>query len=354
MPSPFLFPNVCGHCMYDFPHSLEHFVQTHSYSRCLILSTENVYTLYGRPVVEILEKYLPTSVFLVPSGEECKTLENASLCWNAMIEKGLDRHSLLINLGGGSVTDLGGFVGGTFMRGIDVVHVPTTLMGMVDAAIGGKTAINLAHGKNLVGVFHYPKKIIFSPHFLESLPEREYRSGISEIIKYGIIWDSSFFAFLKENMPRILSREMPILKYVIEKSQQIKQEVVDKDKYEKGLRSILNWGHTFGHALETVTKYTQYLHGEAVSIGMNCAAQMSHALGYTDPLFVREIEAICQQAKLPTQLPKISISDFVNAMRTDKKNAYGKISLVLAKGIGSVEIVKGIDEDVIIDHLERY
>lgn len=340
--------------MSDFQFSLEQFLKAHTYSSCLILSDSTLYPIFGSQIFEIVKQFLPTSFFLVPSGEECKSLESAHHCWNAMIERGMDRKSLLINLGGGSITDLGGFVAGTYMRGIDMIHIPTTVLGMVDAAIGGKTGINLPQGKNLIGVFYDPKAIIVSPHFLEKLPEREFLSGISEIIKYGVIWDSTFFSFVKENMDAILSRNASILKYVIGRSQQIKQEIVEKDKYDSGLRSILNWGHTFAHALETVTEYKTYFHGEAVSIGMNCAAQMSYALGYANHSFATEMEAICQQAKLPTKLPNLSITDLVQTMKKDKKTQFGKISLILAKEIGSVEFVKNIDEELITKHMKNY
>ncbi len=317
------------------------FEKIKNYSSCVLITDERVFSLYG--------KEIPVEPIIVPSGEKCKSFETAEYCWSKMYSIGLDRRSCVISLGGGSVTDLAGFVASCYMRGIDVIHIPTTLLAMVDAAIGGKTAVNLTDGKNIIGTFHHPKCVIINPHYLHTLSERDYRSGLAEVIKYGVIWDEQLFEYLENNMADILDRKMD---NIIRRCCEIKTEVVRRDDKEKGLRSILNWGHTFAHALETATDFSTYLHGEAVSIGMSCAAHVSQLKGYVDREFIKRQDTLCERAGLPIELPLIPIDSLVELMRKDKKAESGNIVLVLAEKIGKVIKVDNVDESVIREALE--
>ncbi|MBA3957646.1 MAG: 3-dehydroquinate synthase [Parachlamydiaceae bacterium] len=332
--------------------SLVQLLEAEHYSSCMILSQPPIYSLYGESLQRELQQLLPTFYHLVPCGESLKNIESATACWQAMHQQGLDRRSLVVAIGGGALTDLAGFVAACYMRGIDVVYIPTTLMGMVDAAIGGKTGVNLPSGKNLVGVFRKPKQVIIRSDYLKTLPKREFCSGLAEVIKYGVIWDPTFFTYLEENMDVLLERNETVLRYVVERSYQIKNEIVEQDVQENGLRAILNWGHTFAHALETLTDYQQYTHGEAVSIGMCCAARVSAHLGYVDQNFVERQHKLCQRAGLQKELPSdVSIERLVECMKRDKKAVAQHISLVIANGMGQVELVVNVDPNMILEAL---
>lgn len=315
------------------------------YSSCAVISDCSVAALYGKALIEKLAfQKTPIHLITIPAGEKSKTLELAGYCWQQMHELGLDRRSVVIGFGGGVITDLAGFVAGCYMRGIEIMHIPTTLMGMVDAAIGGKTGVNLSSGKNLIGVIHQPKSIFIGKHYLATLPQREFCAGLAEVIKYGVIWDPDFFDYLESSMPFILKRDPEKLHFIIAQSTKIKSHVVGCDEKEQNLRSILNWGHTFAHAIESLTKYDKYLHGEAVAIGMHCAAKVSCHLGYVGNDFVQRQNALCQAVGLPTSLPPdIAIQDLIGRMCQDKKSISGKISLIVAKQIGKVVKVSDVD-----------
>jgi len=329
---------------------LVEFLKDQDFSSILIIADHRIFALHGEPLLKLLDTIKANSVepMIIPSGEQYKSLAMAENCWTHMHAMGLDRKSLVIALGGGVVTDLGGFVASTYMRGVANVAIPTTLMGMVDAAIGGKTAVNLPTGKNIVGAFYHPKLIAIAPHYLNSLPDREFRSGLAEVIKYGVILDPELFAYLEKHLPAILNKNLKSLESIIYKSCALKADVVQKDEKEQGLRAILNWGHTFAHAIETATNYDTYLHGEAVSIGMCCAASASLEKGLVDKEFVKKQVSICQQAGLPTKISKdLDIDHLIDLMKADKKSLSGQINLILAKKIGQVELVKNVDRDTI-------
>lgn len=316
---------------------LTQYLRTHPYSRAVLLCDAPIYDLYGAPIEATLASFIPTSRLTLPTGEQTKTLDVANDCWQEMHKQGLDRRSLVVALGGGAITDLAGFVAGCYMRGIDSLNIPTTLLGMVDAAIGGKTGINLPSGKNIVGVFHQPAYVIISPPLLQTLPEREFRSGLAEVIKYGVISDATFFHQLEQWMPSLLKRDPVVLQKVIAQCCAIKADVVQADEREQGRREILNWGHTFAHALEALTHYKQYLHGEAVSIGMGCAAQLSASLGLVDATFVQRQDRLLTSAGLPTALPTdISLDQLLHLMARDKKAIGGQIRFVLCRGFGNL------------------
>lgn len=323
------------------------------YSSCLIISDEQIFPLQGKQLQERLSKYISTHVLLLPPGENSKSMESAVRCWNTMHSKGLDRKSLVIGFGGGVITDLAGYVAGCYMRGIDVIYIPTTLLGMVDAAIGGKTGVNL-NGKNMIGLFNNPKQVIISTHFLKTLPNRQLSSGLAEVIKYGVISDPSLLDYCEHSMHLILQRNEESLQTIITRSCAIKNQIVLEDpKDTNNRRAILNWGHTFAHAIEAATGYNEFMHGEAVSIGMSCAAHVSKAVGFVDADFIKRQDKICEQAGLPVKLPKVSLDHLIQFMEKDKKAVSGKISLILAKGIGNVCKVDNVDKRLILEALDE-
>lgn len=323
------------------------------YSRCVIISDENVFPLYGGQLSQFLQAQgIPISQMVLPTGESTKTLETANQCWIKMHQEGVDRQSLVIGLGGGVVTDLAGFIAAGYMRGIDIIQLPTTLLGMVDAAIGGKTGVNLPTGKNIIGIIHHPQLVLVTPRFLNSLPDRDMRSGLAEVIKYGVIWDAEFFHFLEQHVAQIIQRDPQILERIITRSCEIKAEIVQQDEQDKNVRAILNWGHTFAHAIETATHYMKYSHGEAVAIGMSCAAHVSHALGFVDDDFIRQQDRLCQQLGLPITFPDISLEKCLQLMAKDKKAVVGKISLIIAEKIGKVFKINAVDPEIIKKTLE--
>lgn len=315
------------------------------YSKTVVITDENIYRLHGSNICPNID-----SIFL-PSGEEHKTLSAAEHCWKRMLELRLDRKSCIIAFGGGNITDIAGFVAACYMRGIDIIYIPTTLLGMVDAAIGGKTGINLLQTKNAIGVIRQPNAVIICASLLKTLPDREFRSGIAEIIKYGVISDPLFFDYLINNMPKVLERDIQVLEKIITHSCKIKSEIVERDPNEDTSRWILNWGHTFAHAIESATHYKEYLHGEAVSIGMCCAAKLSRRLGFADSSLVEKQKYICHLAGLPTSLPPIPGITLLTLMRRDKKAVSQKISLILAEEIGKVFKHENIEECEILEIL---
>jgi 3-dehydroquinate synthase len=326
------------------------FIKKGTYSRCFLIIDQNVYTRYGEAFLQQLQQKINclVSYFVVKSGEAVKNLETAGECWQKMHSFQMDRAGLLISMGGGVVTDLSGFAASCYMRGIELVHVPTTLLAMVDASIGGKTGVNLPSGKNLVGTFCQPRRVFIDPLYLNSLSRKEFSSGLAEIIKCGVIEDPSLFAYLETQMDRIMALDPKALQHILHASCAIKAKIVAKDEKENNLRALLNYGHTFGHALETATHYRQYLHGEAVSIGMCCAAEMSFRLGFVDAEFVKRQESLCIQAGLPTELPSsVTSNELFKLMRFDKKTVSGKIHFILPTGIGTARVISDIDERLI-------
>ena len=320
-----------------------------NYTRCALISDTNVFPRFGQQVQSLIEgQGIPLHPILIEPGEIHKSLESAALCWQDMHKAGLDRNSLVVGLGGGVITDLAGFTASCYMRGIDVIHVPTTLLAMVDSSIGGKNGINLVQGKNLVGTLHHPRLVVIAPHFLADLPLRELSSGLAEIIKAGVIRDAELFEFLERYMGEILAKDPEKLKTIIAKACKIKTEIIRIDEKEQNLRSILNYGHTFGHAIETATDYALMTHGEAVAIGMSCAAKVSRLLNYVDDEFVKRQDALCRLAGLPIDLPKqISIDLLVELMRMDKKAVEGKIALIVPRSLGKVDKITDVDPALI-------
>jgi 3-dehydroquinate synthase len=307
--------------------------------RCVIITDANVAPIYVNDALSSLEKsgFEPFQI-VIPAGEKSKNLNLAQNCYETLASHRLDRKSFLIALGGGVVGDLGGFIASTYLRGIGFVQVPTTLLAQVDSSVGGKVGVNLKSGKNLVGAFYQPRLVLCDLASLSTLPLREFRAGMAEVIKYGIIYDERFFTLLEKTLPALLERQEGILTRVIARCCEIKAEVVGQDETESGLRAILNFGHTLGHAIETVYGYGKFLHGEAISIGQVAAAELSrihHGLSLVEK---ERIEKLLERTGLPVrmkfkpaQIPKI-----LSAMQLDKKNSDGQLNFVMASKIGQV------------------
>lgn len=318
--------------------------------RCAIISDRNVAPRYGKIAARALEAagFAPV-VVVVPAGETAKSLKTVQSCYDQLAAHRLDRHSFIVALGGGVVGDLAGFVAATYLRGIDFVQVPTTLLAQVDSSVGGKVGVNLKAGKNLIGAFYQPRLVLCDLATLGTLPNREYRSGLAEVIKYGIIRDRALFKSLEKQMPRLLRRDTKILAAVVARCCEIKADVVAADETEGSLRAILNFGHTIGHALEAISNYGKYLHGEAIAIGQVAAAQLSATiLGLPQPETGR-IAQLLMRAGLPTELkltsgqrPKV-----LRAMALDKKVRDGEVKFVLARRIGSVAIGQRVPATVL-------
>jgi 3-dehydroquinate synthase len=307
--------------------------------RCAIITDTNVGRQYAKPAYNALvQAGFEPSLVIVPAGETAKSLKSVHSCYDRLASHRLERKSFIVALGGGVVGDLAGFVAATYLRGIPFVQVPTTLLAHVDSSVGGKTGVNLKAGKNLVGAFHQPRLVLCDLEALATLPAREFRAGLAEIIKYGIIYDAALFTRLERDLPKLLRRESKTLGEVIARCCEIKADVVGQDETESGLRAILNFGHTIGHGLEAISRYGKYLHGEAISIGQVAAAKLSVALTGLPAPDATRITDLLQRAGLPTEVklttrqrPKL-----LAAMKLDKKVSNGEIKFVLARRIGQV------------------
>jgi len=309
--------------------------------RCVIISDRHVAPYYGKKALRSLSAAgIESFLITVPAGETAKSLKTVQTCYDSLAARRLERKSFVVALGGGVVGDLAGFVAATYLRGIPFVQVPTTLLAQVDSSVGGKVGVNLDAGKNLVGAFHQPRLVLCDLDTLDTLPPREYRAGLAEVIKYGIIYDRPLFERLERDLPRLLRRDPGTLAEVIARCCAIKADVVRQDETETGLRAILNFGHTIGHALEAISHYGKYLHGEAISIGQVAAAQLSaRVLGLPGPDLER-IARLLHLAGLPTEL-KLSRAErpkLLAAMRLDKKVSGGEVKFVLARRLGHIEI----------------
>jgi len=319
------------------------------FSSVHVLTSPKVWRAVGKAVKPILSRDALKNVHLFDDAETRKTMRTVELLCRKLTRAGADRKSLIVAVGGGVVGDVAGFVAASYLRGVALVHVPTTLVAQVDSSIGGKTGVNLPEGKNLVGTFYPPRLVLIDTELLSTLPERQFRSGIGEVIKYGVIADAELFAYLEQNTEKLLRKDRDTLEYVIPRCAEIKAEVVSRDERESGLREILNFGHTFGHALESVTKYRRYLHGEAVAWGMVAAALLGREMGITTTddvaRIVSTIASIGKNPDWPRVAPKILIA----AMLSDKKTRAGKLRFVLSPRIGEAQS----SEAVAMDALKR-
>jgi 3-dehydroquinate synthase len=314
-------------------------------SRCAIITDTNVGRKFAKPAYESLVKAgFEPDLITLPAGETAKSLKSVQDCHDQLAAHRLERKSFIVALGGGVIGDLAGFVAATYLRGIPFVQVPTTLLAQVDSSVGGKTGVNLKAGKNLVGAFYQPRLVLCDLDTLDALPEREFRAGLAEVIKYGIIADATLFAQLERDLPKILKREKKILAPIVARCCEIKAEVVGKDETETGLRSILNFGHTIGHAIENSSGYGKCLHGEAIAIGQVAAARLSHKVLGLPERDVERVKNLFVRAGLPTRikLNPVQRKKLFAAMKLDKKVSDGEVKFVLARKIGAVEFGKKV------------
>jgi len=304
------------------------------FSSIHVISSPNVWRAVGKFVQRGFLLSKNTRVHLMNDAEFAKNLRTVEKLSRSLVKSGADRKSLLIAVGGGVVGDVAGFVAATYLRGIALVHVPTTLVAQVDSSIGGKTGVNLPEGKNLVGSFYPPRLVLTDPELLRTLPDREYRGGLAEVIKHAIIADAPMFAMLEENIEKILRRDRSALGQLIPRNVQIKARVVSRDERESGLREILNFGHTFAHALESATRYRRYQHGEAVAWGMIAASFLGHELGLTRADDVSRTVALIRRLVPLPPWPRMQPATLLDAMRSDKKTRSGILRFVLSPRIG--------------------
>ncbi len=316
--------------------------------KCLVITDENVGEHYAQTTLKSLGNAgFSTTLATLPAGEQTKCGDRVFELYSHCIEAGLDRHSFIVALGGGVVGDLAGFVAATYLRGIPFVQVPTSLLAMVDSSVGGKTGINLPEGKNLVGAFYQPKLVLADLQTLETLAEREYRAGLAEVVKYGIIYDAPFFQMLEDHIEDLLRvGNEELLAKVVGRCCEIKADVVAQDEREGGLRAILNFGHTVGHAVEKVAGYGEVVHGEGVSIGSVFAARASVELAGLSQAGCERIERIFQALELPVNAPKYNWSDLRAALSVDKKTVGGMPRFVLVSEIGQSTIGNEIPEEL--------
>ena len=309
-----------------------------------IISDEVVAPLYLNQLLEGLpEKNIIT--YVLPKGEQEKKLKTVHKIIDHLLQNGFGRDATLISLGGGVVCDITGFVASVFMRGVSVIQIPTTLLAQVDASVGGKTGVNHSLGKNLIGSFYQPSAVVCDTAFLSSLDPKEMSDGLAEIIKYGLIYDRDFFVWLQTNISNILEQDSASLRHAVQRSCQIKAEIVAQDEREQSIRAILNFGHTFGHAIENQTGYDQWSHGQAIAAGMVLASKLSAKMSLISEEDVELIKDILLRAGLPVEPPKISTHDFVDAMKADKKVKARVIQLVLLKEIGSAFLTADYSEE---------
>jgi 3-dehydroquinate synthase len=320
-----------------------------------LLTHRHLERLYAAPVLEGLRRRgVRAETITIPAGEGRKNLATVARLYEKMVAARLDRRSVLVTLGGGVLGDMGGFAAATYMRGIPFVQVPTTLLAQVDASVGGKTGVDLPSGKNLVGAFHQPAAVIIDLDTLTTLPRRELRGGLAEVIKYGIIRDKRFFDLVETTTARILRLEHDPLAAVIHRSCEIKAEVVAADETEQGLRAILNFGHSIGHALEAVTGYRRYKHGEAIAIGMLSACLIGEETGVTPRAVTERLSSALAAAGLPRAFPSdVSPESIREAALRDKKTIGGRLRFVLASDIGCVEIGQDVPFEVAEAALSR-
>ncbi len=323
-------------------------------NQVMVVTNETVAPLYLKDTLEALKGYDTKNVIL-PDGEMHKTLDVLNQIYTALLESRFTRKCTLIALGGGVVGDMTGFAAASYQRGVPFIQVPTTLLSQVDSSVGGKTGVNHVLGKNMIGAFYQPKAVLADTATLKTLDQRQLSSGIAEVIKYGLIVDAEFFSWLEMNMDALLALDKEALAYAIQRSCQCKADVVAADEMEAGQRALLNLGHTFGHAIETGMGYGEWLHGEAVAVGMCMAADLSHRYGWLSKSDFERCCRLISRAGLPINPPtEMSADRFMELMAIDKKVLDGKLRLVLLKGIGSSLVTNDFDTDKLFLTLIEY
>ena len=320
----------------------------------VIVSNETVAPLYAARLRErLLAVYGRVDVVVLPDGEQHKDWDSLNRICDHLLGHALDRKTVLFALGGGVIGDMTGFAAAIYMRGVPFVQVPTTLLAQVDSSVGGKTAINHPLGKNMLGAFYQPARVIADLDTLDSLPDRELRAGLAEVIKYGPIADAGFLCWIEDNLDAMLARDKAVLGYAVRRSCEIKADVVGQDEREQGLRAILNFGHTIGHAIEAGLGYGAWLHGEAVACGMVLAADLSQRMGLMPSSFVERLRVLIERAGLPAQPPKLGAERYLSLMRVDKKAEAGEIRFVLIEALGQAGL-HSVPDARIVETLAAY
>lgn len=317
-------------------------------TRAVLITDENLQGTHAAAAVDSLMQLAPGDLLVVPPGEDTKCLAAAEQLWQALLDCGADRHAAVIAVGGGVVGDLAGFVAATFARGLPFIQVPTTLLAQVDSSVGGKVGVNLPGAKNIVGAFWQPAGVLIDTAVLATLPEREYRAGLAEVVKYGVILDAEFFAYLETNVAAVNRRDNAALRRIVYRCCELKADVVRQDERElTGQRAVLNYGHTFAHAIETLSGYGELLHGEAVAIGMMQAARLAERLGRIDSDFVHRQRDLFTAFGLPIDAPRLPPDEMLAVMSRDKKSLAGRLRFVLPTRLGHVELVDGVNEAIV-------
>lgn len=350
------YPIYIGSGLLNKPELLQRHVHG---KKVLIVTNTTVAPLYLDKVVDALTSGNPNvsvESVILPDGEQYKDMNTLMEVFDKAIESRLDRRCTFVALGGGVIGDMCGFAAASFLRGVNFIQIPTTVMAQVDSSVGGKTGINHPLGKNLIGAFYQPQCVLIDTDTLDTLPERELASGFAEVIKYGLIRDTEFFEWQEKNMQALMARDPNALAYAIKRSCENKAEVVSLDEREGGVRATLNLGHTFGHAIETSVGYGQWLHGEAVAAGTVMAVDMSYRLGWIDDSIVKRVSDILKQTKLPIVPPEMMTVDmFKSVMAVDKKVADGLLRLILLKGpLGNCVFTGDYDRKALDDTLQAF
>jgi 3-dehydroquinate synthase len=339
------YPIYIGGGLIAAPELLAPFIQS---GRAAVVTNTTVAPLYLEPLAAGLRASgIDLFSIVLPDGEVYKNGETLNVVYDRLLEAHCDRGTTLIALGGGVIGDLAGFAAATYQRGVPFIQVPTTLLAQVDSSVGGKTAINHPRGKNMIGSFHQPLAVLADVDTLATLPERELRAGLAEVIKHGLIRDLGFFEWIEANIVQLLARDPEALAHAVRRSCEIKSEVVAIDERETGLRALLNFGHTFGHAIETAKGYGAWLHGEAVAAGMAMAADLSRRLGILGAQDARRVVALLERTGLPVAVSGIAAPRFIELMSVDKKAAAGRIRFVLLEHLGSAVIRGDVPQDVL-------
>ena len=332
----------------------EHF-KLHSGQRVFVVTNDTIAPIYLQHLLDMLEAHgVKTDSVIVPDGEQYKTMETWNQILTALLANNHTRSSILVALGGGVIGDVAGFAASAYQRGIKFIQVPTTLLSQVDSSVGGKTAINHPLGKNMIGAFYQPQSVVIDINCLKTLPQRELSAGLAEVIKYGIIMDSAFFNWLETHIDDLLNLDVDALSYCIYRCCELKAQVVAADETEQDMRAILNLGHTYGHAIEAELGYGNWLHGEAVSVGMLMAAQTAKLLGLLADKDIERIKNLLIKAKLPVKRPEqMAIESYIPHMLRDKKVISGKLRLVIPTKIGQVEVMDGIEKSVVLESINN-
>jgi len=343
LPGERSYPILLGNGLLGTPGLLDPYTR----NQALVVTNAVVSGLYLEAVRRSLVSVDQVDIAEIGDGETFKTLDTYAAVLDALVDKRHNRTTTVIALGGGVVGDVAGFVAATYQRGVGLVQIPTTLLALVDSSVGGKTAVNHPAGKNLIGAFYQPRAVVADVGMLETLPEREFRAGLAEVVKYGVIADQAFFQWLESHIDDVLTRDPACLVHAVRRSCEIKAEVVADDEREQGRRVILNFGHTFGHAIEAVTGYERFLHGEAVAAGMIMAMDLSVRLGRSDDRDRRRVRRLIERCGLLTEALEVDEDALLDAMGMDKKVMDGRLRLIVCDGIGSVAVTSDVPEQTL-------